>query len=105
MADRQPFETSIAVRTGSGAQWLSYVAFAGAVVGAMVGAYIFVLHLTTDPLADVHAYYEAGARLNAGQPLYEQPATTAEARTSIAIHRCWPSPSGRWRSSRSRSRL
>jgi len=24
----------------------------------------------TDPLADVHAYYAAGARLNAGQPLY-----------------------------------
>ena len=31
--------------------------------------------LTTDPAADVHAYYEAGARLNAGQPLYEQSAT------------------------------
>src|SRR6266852_4907319 len=25
-----------------------------------------------DPLTDVHAYYDAGARLNAGQPLYEQ---------------------------------
>ena len=28
----------------------------------------------TDPLADVHAYYDAAARLNAGQPLYVQPA-------------------------------
>ena len=32
-----------------------------------------------DPLADVRAYYDAGARLNAGLPLYEQPATTNDA--------------------------
>ena len=51
------------------------VAFAFAVLGALVGAYILVLHATTDPAADVHAYYDAGARLNAGQPLYEQSAT------------------------------
>jgi glycosyl transferase family 87 len=51
------------------------VAFALAVLGALAGAYIFVLHATTDPAADVHAYYEAGARLNAGQPLYDQAAT------------------------------
>jgi hypothetical protein len=50
------------------------VAFAFAVLGGLIGAYIFVLHATTDPAADVHAYYEAGARLNAGQPLYEQDA-------------------------------
>ena len=31
-----------------------------------------------DPLSDVRAYYDAGARLNAGQPLYAQPATTDE---------------------------
>jgi hypothetical protein len=55
------------------------VAFGFAVLGALVGAYMFVLHATTDPAADVHAYYDAGARLNAGIPLYEQPATTAEA--------------------------
>jgi hypothetical protein len=42
-----------------------------AVVGALIGAYDLVLHATTDPLADVHAYYDAGARLNAGQPLYD----------------------------------
>ena len=58
-------------------RWANYVLFSLAVLGAMVGAYIFVLHLTTDPAADVHAYYEAGARLNAGQPLYEQSASTA----------------------------
>jgi Glycosyltransferase family 87 len=51
------------------------VAFAFAVIGALIGAYILVLHVTTDPAADVHAYYDAGARLNAGQPLYEQSAT------------------------------
>ena len=58
-------------------RWANYVLFSLAVLGAMAGAYIFVLHLTTDPAADVHAYYEAGARLNAGQPLYEQSASTA----------------------------
>jgi hypothetical protein len=51
------------------------VAFGFAVIGALMGAYIFVLHATTDPAADVHAYYEAGARLNAGEPLYEQSAS------------------------------
>jgi hypothetical protein len=51
------------------------VAFSFAVLGALVGVYIFVLHATTDPAADVHAYYEAGARLNAGAPLYEQAAS------------------------------
>jgi hypothetical protein len=44
--------------------------FALAVIGALAGIYLFWLHLTTDPLADVRAYYDAGARLNAGQPLY-----------------------------------
>ena len=50
-----------------------------AVVGALLGLETLVLHLTTDPLADVHAYYDAGARLNAGQPLYLQAATTDDA--------------------------
>jgi len=44
--------------------------FALAVIGAFAGVYMFWLHVTTDPLADVRAYYEAGARLNAGLPLY-----------------------------------
>jgi hypothetical protein len=44
--------------------------FALSVVGALAGAYVLWLHMTTDPLVDVHAYYDAGARLNAGQPLY-----------------------------------
>lgn len=37
---------------------------------ALAGVAILVRHLTTDPLVDIHAYYEAAARLNAGLPLY-----------------------------------
>ena len=42
--------------------------------GLLLGIEVLILHLTSDPLADVHAYYDAGARLNAGLPLYEQTA-------------------------------
>ena len=52
------------------------VLIAAAVLGLALGIQTLVLHLSTDPLADVHAYYDAGARLNAGLPLYDQPATT-----------------------------
>jgi len=48
----------------------------GAVVGLALGIETTILHLTTDPLADVRAYYDAGARLNAGLPLYIQVADT-----------------------------
>ncbi|HEV7810298.1 MAG TPA: glycosyltransferase 87 family protein [Candidatus Limnocylindrales bacterium] len=48
-------------------------------VGLGLGIETAVLHLLMDPLADVHAYYDAGARLNAGQPLYDQPAGVDEA--------------------------
>jgi hypothetical protein len=48
-------------------------------VGLALGVETVVLHLLNDPLADVHAYYDAGARLNAGQPLYVQPAGVDEA--------------------------
>lgn len=49
------------------------------VVGVALGIETAILHLLNDPLADVHAYYDAGARLNAGQPLYDQPAGVDEA--------------------------
>ena len=49
---------------------------AAAVLGLALGIETVVLHLSTDPLADVHAYYDAATRLNAGQPLYEQVAST-----------------------------
>ena len=35
-----------------------------------------IYHLRMDPLADVRAYYDAGARLNAGLPLYLDVAST-----------------------------
>ena len=53
---------------------LRIAAYIGVAFGLVLGAGVLVLHLTTDPLADVHAYYDAGARLNAGLPLYEQTA-------------------------------
>jgi hypothetical protein len=49
-----------------------------AAAGTLVGISNLIFHLTTDPLADVRAYYDAASRLNAGQPLYLQPATTTE---------------------------
>ena len=52
------------------ARWLSLGLFALAVVGALAGFYILWLHVTTDPLNDVQAYYWAAGRLNAGLPLY-----------------------------------
>ena len=55
------------------------VLYWAAVVGTVLGINTLILHLTTDPLADVHAYYDAGARLNAGLPLYVQAASTNDA--------------------------
>ena len=53
-----------------------WVFIAASVLGLIIGIDTLILHLRLDPLADVRAYYDAGARLNAGQPLYVQPATT-----------------------------
>ena len=44
--------------------------FALAVVGALAGLGVLWIHLAGDPLSDARAYYDAGARLNAGLPLY-----------------------------------
>jgi Glycosyltransferase family 87 len=44
--------------------------FALAVVGSLAGVAVAWMHLTGDPLADAHAYYDAASRLNHGQPLY-----------------------------------
>jgi len=41
-----------------------------ALAGALFGAYALWLHATSDPLIDVHVYYDAATRLNAGLPLY-----------------------------------
>jgi len=45
-------------------------AFALAVVGGLAGVGVLYLQLVGGPLDDVRAYYDAGARLNAGLPLY-----------------------------------
>jgi hypothetical protein len=58
------------------ARRLRAVLLGAAVIGTLIGVNNLVLHLTMDPLADVRAYYDAGARLNAGLPLYDQPADT-----------------------------
>jgi hypothetical protein len=50
-----------------------------ALIGLLIGINTTLLHLRLDPLGDVRAYYDAGARLNAGLPLYEQPSTTNDA--------------------------
>ena len=41
-----------------------------AVVGAALGLETLLRHVSTDPFADTRLYYDAGARLNAGLPLY-----------------------------------
>jgi hypothetical protein len=43
-----------------------------AALGLLAGLVVTAAHLATDPLADVHAYYEAGQRLNEGLGLYSQ---------------------------------
>lgn len=41
-----------------------------AVVLGLVGVFVLLFHLVTDPLVDIHAYYDAATRLNSGLPLY-----------------------------------
>jgi Glycosyltransferase family 87 len=53
-----------------GKRMLDVTLIAAAVILSIVGLFVFIFHLLTDPLADVHAYYDAGQRLNAGLPLY-----------------------------------
>ncbi|HEV7604704.1 MAG TPA: glycosyltransferase 87 family protein [Candidatus Limnocylindrales bacterium] len=53
-----------------------WILVAASVLGLIIGLDTLVLHLRLDPLADVRAYYDAGARLNAALPLYVQSATT-----------------------------
>lgn len=72
-----PLTTS--VPTAPGRPWfdtpnIRRVLVIAAILGFAMGVQTLVLHLAIDPLADVPAYYDAGARLNAGQPLYEQAA-------------------------------
>jgi hypothetical protein len=41
-----------------------------AVIWALGGIRMFLFHLSYDPLTDIHVYYDAAARLNAGLPLF-----------------------------------
>jgi hypothetical protein len=61
------------------ARGVKMVLASAAIVGLLIGLDTLALHLRLDPLVDVHAYYDAGARLNAGQPLYDQPTGTNDA--------------------------
>jgi alpha-1,2-mannosyltransferase len=45
----------------------------------LIGLQVSATQFARYPLTDVHAYYEAAARLNAGLPLYDQPFTTNDA--------------------------
>lgn len=47
-----------------------WVAYALAAIGSLLGLGMLWFHLTTDPLADIRAYYDAAQRLNNGEPLY-----------------------------------
>lgn len=53
-----------------GRRLLDLTFLGAAVLLGLVGVFVLVVHLLTDPLVDVHAYYEAAGRLNAGLPLY-----------------------------------
>jgi glycosyl transferase family 87 len=67
MADVPPLFQSRRIR---------WVLVAASVLGLIIGIDTLILHVRLDPLADVRAYYDAGARLNAGLPLYIQSAST-----------------------------
>lgn len=52
-------------------QWIVDRTLVGAaIVLGLVGVFVFLFHLLTDPLIDIHAYYDAATRLNTGLPLY-----------------------------------
>jgi hypothetical protein len=62
---------------GWDAPWLRVVAAVVAGILFLAGVWLFVYHVTTDPLVDARAYWEAGRRLNEGLPLYNPSATEA----------------------------
>ena len=53
-----------------GRRMLDLTVLGAAVLLGLIGGFVFVFHLMSDPLVDIHAYYEAAGRLNAGLPLY-----------------------------------
>jgi hypothetical protein len=60
-------------RMGPAARRVLYLLwFAAAIIGAAAGVAVAYMHVVGDPLNDARAYYDAAARLNAGQPLYPE---------------------------------
>jgi len=59
--------TTAVLRRGGPLRWL-WIGIA--VLWALGGIRMFLFHITYDPFTDIHVYYDAAARLNAGQPLY-----------------------------------
>jgi hypothetical protein len=57
--------------SAAGRRNLRRVGIFAAVLGVVLGIQTLVLHMSMDPLNDVRVYYDAGARLNAGLPLYD----------------------------------
>jgi hypothetical protein len=49
---------------------LRLLAFALAVIGGLLGIWELWIHISSDPINDARAYYEAAKRLNEGRPLY-----------------------------------
>ena len=54
------------------------LAIVAAVLGLVFGLQNAAHHAATDPFVDLHTYYDAGTRLNAGEPLYNPNATESK---------------------------
>ncbi len=67
---RSPLPLHVAQLSPEGRRLLLLVWRAAALLGVAMGLGTLVLHLGSDPFVDVRRFYEAGARLNAGLPLY-----------------------------------
>ena len=48
--------------------------------------------MATDPFVDLHTYYDAGTRLNAGEPLYDPNATESKGLYLYCLLYTSPSP-------------
>jgi hypothetical protein len=67
---RRPVSETVAQRSLELRRMGRLGVFALAVVGGLAGLGIVWIHVMSDPLADVRAYYDAATRLNIGLPLY-----------------------------------